>query len=264
MRLFDHVEGKMNYTTIILSLLTAASSAHALPSMNELLGRLKQIEAPKISFAQAMPWIGAVGTAGAGWGIWSWYKKQAEVKRKQEEVRKKVEAAQEQRKKHEEQIAQMLEDHGIKERYDLLLHALITDFIQDPDENSIELLELVQDKMNEQHSMDKKNNPSSSQVINKQLIRNKKLSLQFAAEKANPKAVKWLLHNGANPKIEIKTGAGMMSLTSAVELAKRSTDHPDGIKRYSEILSDLYNTEKNNHKSEKSSNRSKDYYNKIL
>lgn len=241
----------MNNTLITFGLLTLgliSNSIFAIPSMNALLGRLKQIEAPKISFSQAIPWIGAVGTAATGWGIWSWYKNNAEVKRKQEEEQKKVKAAREHRKKQEEHIAQMLKDHGIKERYDLLLHALIADLIQDPDENSMELLELVQDKINEQHSLDKENSPSSLQVINRHLIRNKKLPLHFAAERANPKAVKWLLENGANPKIEIKTGAGMMSLSSAIQLAKNSTDHPDGIKLYSEILSDLYTAEKSNRK----------------
>lgn len=257
----------MNYKTIILSLLTIAPAVHAIPSMNELLGRLKQIETPKIYFAQAMPWIGAVGTAGAGWGIWSWYKNRTGAKRIQKEKEelklKKAEAALEQSKKLEKHIAQMLQEQGIKDRYDLLLHALIVNFIQDPDENSIELLELVQDKINEQYSLDTENNPSSLKVINRHLIRNKKLPLAYAAERANPQAVKWLLQNGANPKIEIKTGAGIMSLSAAVELARHETRHSEGIKRYSEILSDLYNAEKNNRKSLKSSNRSRDYYNKI-
>lgn len=54
-----------------------------------------------------------------------------------------------------------------------------------------------------------------------------------------------------------------MSLSSAVELAKRSTNHPDGIKRYSEILSALYSAEKNNRKSLTYSNRTRNYFDKV-
>lgn len=254
----------MNYKSIVLAMIIITPYAHAIPSMNALIGRLKQIETPKIAVAQAMPWIGVVGTAGTGWGIWSWYKNrtaalQAEKeKAEQETFIKKQEPL-------ESKFRVLFNDPGIKKDYGILFRTVIKEFIQDPKIYTLDQIEYIYDVVMAAHFYDDRNNPSPLELINKPFA-NGKLPLQIAAEQANVEAVKWLLKKGANPILKVKTAKKMILLKDAVQWVLNETDHEDGSARYSEILADLTKIEKlkRHNKSLSFAMRSRDFYSKIL
>lgn len=242
----------MNYKYITYSLLAIGlipQATHTIPSMNELFGRLKQIETPKISFAQAMPWMGAASVAGSGWGMWSWYTKRAQERsEKQLEIEKQKNAAiaaqvAAKAKSLEDRFQQLLNKPAIKNKYHRLLHAVIAGYIYKHKAYTSEFLEYVYNKIMAAHFADEKNNPSPLELINKRFKSTHKLPLQLAAEQANVEAVKWLLQKGANPKmkirIKINDQIGLMNLSKLVTMAKNTTTDPDGIERNSKILSAL-------------------------
>ena len=231
----------MNYRLKMLALIILGlipQGLHSIPSIKQMLEYIKPIQTPKISLSQAKPWIGAFGFASTSWIGWNWYQNRAQKAQM-------AQAENEERKRRQEldaRFQELMNKSTINNNHDLLLHSVIAGFIYKPESYTQEFAEYVYDKVMAAHCADDRNNPSPLALINKRFATGK-LPLELAAEQANVAAVKWLLKKGANPlmkiRIKINNEIGIMQLSKLVALAKNRTNNPDGIERYSKILSDL-------------------------
>lgn len=221
---------KNNSGGLVMTLLVFHLNSYSLPTLGQMLDKLKPIETAPFTHSQTTTMLATLGVAGTGWGVWSWYKNHAKAQMEKEKENEK--------NTFESCFQDLMKEEIINNDYSEALSHAIHRFIIKEDNFTIDFLNYVYEKILYKHFEDDRNVPSPLLTIN-EILEGKTGTATFlmiAAHYCHPKAIMWLLKKGANPYIKLKDNT-VFSLAIRGEKSSNSSEKQKN--KYKQILNYL-------------------------